>query len=60
MLHTLRMIPDAGCTDPFHIQRRQKPGSKESWLYELKDPESRKTAFCSHPASEAGKIKEKA
>ena len=30
MLHTLRLIPDAGYTDPFHIQRTQKPGSKES------------------------------
>ena len=25
MSHTLRMIPDAGCIEPFHIQRKQKP-----------------------------------
>ena len=30
MLHTLRIIPGVGCTDPFHIQRTQKPGSQES------------------------------
>ena len=30
MPRTLTLIPDAGCTDPFHIQRTQKPGSKES------------------------------
>ena len=24
MPHTLTLIPDAGCTDPFHVQRTQK------------------------------------
>ena len=27
---TAQVDPDAGCTDPFNIQRTQKPGSKES------------------------------
>ena len=35
MPRTLRMIPDAGCTDLFHIQRTQKPGSKESGFLTL-------------------------
>ena len=29
MPRTLRMIPDAGFTDPFHIRRTQTPGSEE-------------------------------
>ena len=27
---TAQADPDAGCTDPFHIRKTQKPGSKES------------------------------
>ena len=33
--------PTLGGMHLFHIQRTQRPGSKESRLYELNDPESR-------------------